>query len=529
MGGAGGGPDAVGPPVFDELDDVVIQKYRQDYRKFRAGEARGAMRIDSMLKRASSQGSMQNIVDKETTLFDFESSMDDEYKAVDKWRMDYRNFRSGNSFGAQGSLSALAQKLTGVQMRLLPVAQLRELRAFKAEERAAGGGLHVHFGAGKLGLGLVVPAVLQDGCALAIVQRPSAAWAPIVDAGDGRRVTLTVNGASAAEFEVITNDSPPPTPEQLQPGARLLVLASDPLPLISLLKKARTFSMSLGRGIGRLGALLEQVLEPAPQGQRPALYACENDHQAVHDLERLLRGRVDVHACMVDRICTTRDVRPHGVDVGCEAYEGSIVVQAPPAWAPMPPFKGDAPLIPKIKAETSYLCRRKFMMVNGMHTTLAFMTLCMREEGNTPGTHVLLNYAEETKEVRARVWAWATGRLLMLAWEHDLEIMADAHGVEGERALCGVLLDYARVTLRRFSGVSDTTTRVLSGGVANRWETRLKPVHDFLQGTQKLDRFGRLLLREAGVELPSLRHQVAELVAEGRRFTGQGAKKAAKQ
>ena len=46
--------------------------------------------------------------------------------------------------------------------------------------------------------------------------------------------------------------------------------------------------------------------------------------------------------------------------------------------------------------------------------------------------------------------------------------------------LARVLLGYARRTLNRFATISDTTGRILSGGVTNRYQTRLQPVDKFL-------------------------------------------------
>lgn len=34
--------------------------------------------------------------------------------------------------------------------------------------------------------------------------------------------------------------------------------------------------------------------------------------------------------------------------------------------------------------QANYFCRRKFLLVNGTHTTLAFMTLCMRQPRQSP-------------------------------------------------------------------------------------------------------------------------------------------------
>ena len=41
--------------------------------------------------------------------------------------------------------------------------------------------LHVHFGAGRLGFGLVLPALESSGSPYVIVNRPSAVWEPVVE------------------------------------------------------------------------------------------------------------------------------------------------------------------------------------------------------------------------------------------------------------------------------------------------------------------------------------------------------------
>lgn len=56
--------------------------------------------------------------------------------------------------------------------------------------------LHVHFGAGRLGLGLVLPAVAASGAPFCVVQRPSSAFEPLErspdEAGQPLTVALTV-------------------------------------------------------------------------------------------------------------------------------------------------------------------------------------------------------------------------------------------------------------------------------------------------------------------------------------------------
>ncbi len=54
---------------------------------------------------------------------------------------------------------------------------------------------HIHFGAGRLGLGLVVPALAASGISFAVVQRPQPKWAQIMESHDhGGFIDFKING-----------------------------------------------------------------------------------------------------------------------------------------------------------------------------------------------------------------------------------------------------------------------------------------------------------------------------------------------
>ena len=84
---------------------------------------------------------------------------------------------------------------------------------------------------------------------------------------------------------------------------------------------------------------------------------------------------------MVDRICVDMKVSQdaRSVVVEAEDHEGSIVVLTQPETENDQrevPLDGDEVLIPSSEKESEYLYRKKLLTVNGMHTVLAFRTLC---------------------------------------------------------------------------------------------------------------------------------------------------------
>ncbi|CAM9808776.1 unnamed protein product [Ectocarpus sp. 6 AP-2014] len=532
----------IGPAVLSQLDNEAVRTYRMSYRRFRKGDSRGSrgedpeapadhVVPDELVPEVDGDHGVPGLSAAEI----FNAEM---FDALSRYRMDYRRHRMGAARGAKGEITALAMgstSLTGNKRSSmkLPVGQLSALAAFrKAALHAAAARLttfHVHIGAGRLGLGLVIPAIHASGKPYAIVQRPSRSWAAVTDK-EGTEVGLKVNGEpTIKKMDVLKNGMVGGVAALPGGGlgeeSRVFACTDEAESLKALAERATTFSISLGPSMSDVVLPLLSCIEPKADGERPALYACENDHDAVHKLQEALEGRVDVVSCMVDRICTERTITADWIEMGTEPSSGEIVVIAPPQGAPLPPFKGDHVQIPRIPAEAEYFCRRKILLVNGMHTTLAFITLCKLESGVLQGDgwkeHILVTPATATEQENALVWRWAVARVMYVMWEHEPDIIKAAHGINTDEELCRTLLGYAKTTLGRFSGVEDKAGRVLGGGVANRFEGRLNMIKSFLENEPPMRTGLRAkLLKLAGVKESDMRQAVRSLVEQSSRFVG---------
>ena len=383
---------------------------------------------------------------------------EDEYNRLLLWRLSgLRELDAGaGAGGTPDALLRVAEHLTtaNFSLKLLPIAEMLSFRQYQAASDtvprpSADSTLHVHFGAGRLALGLVLPALVSSGRPFAVVQRPSEDFAAMRAVGGGRGVEVRVRDAAVAELTLITDEN---DLLGVGPDSRLLVLSEDPMLLQALVARASTLSCALGPAlVGVLEPLLDVVMDrrdredletsaawaavarelpAAPEGVRPVLYCCENDHSAAQYLEERFIDHMDVVACMVDRICTDRSVTADALTTSAEPYGGSLVVLSPPFWAPLPAFAGPAVTIPQAPATAQYVCRRKLLTVNGMHTTLAFMTLQEREAGpGILGDYPLLTPGVATAEQQRSIWAWAVARGCLLLFEHDVEVMMNAHAV----------------------------------------------------------------------------------------------------
>jgi len=457
--------------------------------------------------------------------------------------------------------------------------------------------LHIHFGAGRLGLGLLVPSIAASGVPYCVVQRPSAEFRCVIGADDEegeaseeslaasstkRTVTLVVNGEESkhCEMQVVTsvvelpqswarwlwlhslptstssmlNSVEPPTPRGL------FICSTDQLLLDSLVGTSTSFSTSLGVGLCKMPHFMRTAGTRATTAEeRPILFAGENDHDAVENLRTLLSDRVDVVSCMVDRICTDRSLKRTGrncttVDVVCEPYKGFLMPRvAISRLAFSPPFAGDAIWIPRSNEEASYLSTRKLILVNGLHTTLAFLTLCHQVDVLDPLVQIPLPTEKDKlavpldtcvlmtsesapdEETKNKIWCWAVARCLCLLHEPGLEVIKKAHSTDiqasGPKAdpncvAIDKLLAYARTTLSRFVGTEDTTGRILGGGVANRYKGRMEPIMVAVNRGDAFEVLGaKLLLEQAGVRAVDVVDAVNELTSDALQFTGLGCRK----
>jgi len=437
--------------------------------------------------------------------------------------------------------------LDSAELEILPPASSRPTMP-SSPKRATSTPVHVHFGAGKLGLGLVVPAVSESSTRFVVLQRPSADWATLADRHPDT-VPLLVNGEEAVEggLKLITQvdiDAAAAEGKSVldlvlasSEGRGHLLLTSDPAVGAALAAGATSFSCALG---GVINQVLQPLLGELPfrrNGARPTLYACENDLDSVKELAGALKRRVDVVPCMVDRICSSREVvaddgQPR-IEVEAENHPGQIVLLEETSQdLDELPLDGDTVQVPETEEVADYLFVQKKRLVNSMHTVLAFSTLVDHDANRDSLFHweqalpelPLLNYAEAPVEVQDRIWAWAVAQILVLMKEQGVDLMTEANESSSEDDLVQHMLEVARTTLERFSSIEDTTTRVLGGGVSNRYNERLVPVQEGMHLVEAMlsdlpiDSIQRKVLAAADLDITTVVEACDTLVAEATKF-----------
>ena len=143
----------------------------------------------------------------------------------------------------------------------------------------------------------------------------------------------------------------------------------------------------------------------------------------------------------------------------------------------MVPFGRDVVSLPVSLTHADYLSERKFSLVNGMHTVLAFLTLHRLYGPSASGReYVLLKYTQMRRCDQRAVEAARSARVAALLDKFGADQIARWEGVDTREAAWDTLLQFSdEVLVDRFSAIDDLVSRVLGGGVANRYQTRLLP------------------------------------------------------
>jgi len=350
-----------------------------------------------------------------------------------------------------------------------------------------------------LGFGLVFPCIVGSKVPFAIMQPPFAEFDPMLNGGKSNvRVVINRMDAIDTGLDVVTEKDDISNLHKKDGGS--LVLIEEGEKWDQLIKQATSFSCSIGPKVPEIiGPVLMKNLPEVPEHLQPILYGCENDHGAVKRLGKMLSGRARVVPCMVDRICSEREIQEDKIVVTTEPWSGTIIPLTPMdelytpeeegSRAPVP-LGGESVFLPRTRAVAEYRYHRKLFFVNHMHTVLALMTLTrFRQEKHlkvealldAPGSCIgvpLTNPNNMPITQKLELKAWMTAQILMLIRDNDIKIMLEAHTVFSVEDLCQSLVEIATQRSGRFATVYDTCDRVLGAGVALRFSQRLLPAYD---------------------------------------------------
>jgi hypothetical protein len=354
---------------------------------------------------------------------------------------------------------------------------------------------HIHFGAGHIGIGLVLP-VLSKDVRLAIFQRHSPEWESLTS-------STTIELTNSKEYTIkrlrIFRDDEKTTEKQikdlhkgwLKGDSNLFILASDWKKYQLFIKDAPTISCALKEGQSHLAEVLSDITFAIP----PTVFPFENDiKKAISSLSNVKVTRV-----MADRICVGRRIETTKVIVSAED-SGEVVINASEADYPQL-FKASKNVTVQFKQDEhifDYYNDRKRYLVNGLHFALATFAYHFLSEVGIPARHWGIQYLpimqgvllSKGGEYLSHIENYMDGQIMRLILRDKGSIETEYPDLEDDEDRFDLLRSFSERVLHRTSEHLDNLERILDITSPEKALAILDKFHRHLEEAKK-DIFAR--------------------------------------
>jgi hypothetical protein len=347
---------------------------------------------------------------------------------------------------------------------------------------------HVHFGAGRLGLGLVVP-LLQESCRIVIIQRPSQHWDVVKDSDV---LKLKVNNEELMTFDVIHESACSAdmtyVVKRWESDNNLIVYTSNDILKKSLLEEAESISTALGSNLHEIIDILQACVFQKPIN----LYPFENNKKEVSLMAERLKNKnnLTIVPIIADKICANRDITENYINIDTERYYSIVLLKCNSSVHHL--FGGNENIIlTNSVEEQEFYYRRKYYIVNGIHMVVALYAYSYLKEKNIPlhewaGYHltVLWDILDRTT-----IDTFVKIQALRLIFETEIDTLAKVYDSKTKDEIFAEILHYGNSVLTRISETVDKLFRILNLDDPNKLEAkfndRIEKIIDFVQHKSK--------------------------------------------
>jgi hypothetical protein len=358
--------------------------------------------------------------------------------------------------------------------------------------------IHLHFGAGKLGIGAVLPTLNRER-KLIVVQRSRGEddgfnWGAIahqpsvklcnnagIVIGSDRGLVAGSEPPYEQSFECVwrVNSKAAITCDdrELSSRAPVLLVVGDLSQVAHLLGSATSLSCSLGSGQPALAALLAKF--PLSNNKRIPVVGFENTVDP--SLQKIERKGWEFFHAVTDRICVDRKLgaKSNQIDVDCEGYLSVVVARECGLIfeSRLTSDKEPRPIRLVNGDHVAFHARKKRALVNSLHQILALFCLRALREQGVPSNSQYLSLVRAWLQhghphLLHGVEVYKRFRALELVWplcgsdkSAALDIAApikEFYGLSNVQQIYDVLLHEADVAVERFSSVPDELKRLIN-------------------------------------------------------------------
>lgn len=357
---------------------------------------------------------------------------------------------------------------------------------------------HVHFGAGKLGLGFVLPILDNIEVPIALFQRPgSQEWAKLDKNHD---VVFSVNSEELLDCKYISDECELADVLQYIEEQRHLFVSTCRIDILQAVLGV-THSFSTAVAAGGLDDVYEGLALLPSYYQDTRVYTFENDFKAVEGFRKKVNETLPgltVISVMCDRICTTREITPvNRINTITEEFPGIAVVFSSnisychPFTTPRSVRRKCTPsnvVLASTPGEETFYYNRKFSLLNGIHYTMAVYAFGELINRGIPAAEwfdkplALWKNKQSLRDMNLLIEA----RILYLISQTDNETLLSIYNTDDKKQVFTELKAFSDTVLERIdSATDDLAGRILNlknaTAVKTKYSQHFMPLNNFLR------------------------------------------------
>lgn len=378
---------------------------------------------------------------------------------------------------------------------------------------------HIHLGAGKLGIGLVIPKFKHNK--LIIIQRPSLEWKALLNSSI---LTLSINSINYFDISVIHQNSI----EFLNKlnvkliNGESIFICTDNIDIIHhVMKSASSISTSLGDGLKDF----EDILLNLKSNLKVInIFPFENDTSIIDSIKSKLEDMnsvLNVVPTIADKICRSRLISNTNINIEAEEFEEVFLL------ANNENIYGDIDnnkiTIVKDPKLYDFYYNRKLYIVNGVHMIAVILGHGFLDTKKVPfnerGSYHL-SVLMGIEEIKYNLIVFIKIQCLRLIIENDVKIFTELYNSNDIIKIYSELLNYGNSILNRFDFSLDQLERILRIDLnkieifQRKLEERIFKIVDFTQRNKDSISENISKIKNIDIEYTSLLEAIIKLQSD---------------
>jgi hypothetical protein len=328
----------------------------------------------------------------------------------------------------------------------------------------------LHFGAGRFGMGLVIPLLNSLETNLAIISRPdSEFWSEAKNKfGIGKPLEIIrENGLGSYEIAIFDDEylKQPNSCEKVikiwHEGKTVLLLTDDDAVIKKFINSC--FFITTAVTAEGLRDYLSRKLQVIDSDEPKPIFPFENNRNEINKLKKVLvKTNYAVNFVTADKICSQRDISEEGVMVNCEDYEKVWIHANDYEISNL--FDKSAVITTRASEfEEDIDNARKSYLVDGIHTILAIYAVAefLREGTNKLNDVPFIHHLCKDEKIKENLKTFCTLQAIRIVIEKDDKHLYSYFNTGDINEIFQKILNFGDETIERFARTPDTAARIL--------------------------------------------------------------------